>query len=377
MSETTLYQTSRTFASVRQDTLSQVRTNPRLLYTLLYAKVEQLRVSAQLLLDGEDHELSAARLRVNADVAATRAFLEDTCALLDLGADSTAALLGGAVIEYRAEVTDQPVTRLLPAPANALRGLAYNDTYVYAPPVGDYISSDVVQQMFGGVVEVLRRRQGEGSASLAACIAELGPVHLTYAGERSVVTSAPNIPVNAVWVATQERVRVPRGLQGLEGGTLFVYSAQRGVVDADVHTSDTVGGATVVARAGSRVTLNSVRDAGQHTWRLGGYSGYAHVQGAVTPILTEPAPGSYEQVRVEADALLRRLSAIRPRDFGTASTARAHELIKRLHFSVGADYAYALWSSARVREYVQLDEQDAASRDMLARTRRSIAAVGF
>jgi len=376
MTSDPLFSTLSGFDTVRADTAQLFRMNPRLIYPLVLPRVRRVQGACEALLAAPQQTLLARAADVNDAVASARATLDD--ARRAFGLNAVAAFGEGSVV-FSPVNGAQTRTRLLPLPMSALRGVRVDETYVYRENASGLLDSETVVEMFGGTPQVELRYEGVGRQALAALLTRAA-YHVTVGGVRQArVDVPPDMATNARWVATRERVVVPRTYSAISGDELFDQLSDQGRVSEHVAEGDAVGAARVLRVAGQTVKLSTPLPSGEYRWRLAGYD---EAVAATQPLraLVLPATLTDESergLRDQAAVTLRVASAVTARGLWAPSAVAHMSTLRAAHFAVGADHALGLLQQGRVAEYMTISPNMAATRDMLNHVVLSTTTAGF
>lgn len=353
MSDTPLFAAPTTFAAVQADTLRLLAQNPRVAYSLTPALMTALTRAVQVLestpASAEDSVYAERVSDVNAAVARLRS----------LERDAGVPLTG--FVTFSPDFPQGARSILLPARASTLRGTTRDNSYVYDVDQRDgLLSAEVVASIFGGVSREELRFEGVGRQALLTVLAQVGPCHVSIGGATREPLSDDDVPIfEGAWVATRDRVYVPRVYTQLSG-QLFDTLSDRGRINAYAQPGDTIGSADVRSVVGQHLKLSAPIAAGGYALRPAGSVAWRALADALSPISLPATRARRQQMLTEAGALRARCDRTATRTFWSPSASADIQVVTRAHAAVGADYAMSVFVSGDIAAYRALDETTAS-----------------
>jgi hypothetical protein len=181
------------------------------------------------------------------------------------------------------------------------------------------------------------------------------------------------------WIATKERVQIPRAFSVLDGGGVIEQISDTGETAERVEEGDMVGAARVVKSVGVGVKLSLPLPRGEYRVTLAGHGAAAAL---LRPLrrLTIPAAltdVSERALRDAAAALHDALASVSIREAWCRSALSHMLAIRTAHHAVGADHALSLLQDGRLAEYMALSEEMGSTRGMMASIVQQTTTAGF
>ena len=379
MSNEQLFSTPSGFAAVRADTVKMFQMNPRLVFPLVVPRVRRAQVALVSVSNAPRAALLAAAAAANQLISDAQTTIDDAARAFMFDATTVAQLRGAAALLYTPGAGSVSRTRLLPLSLSAVRGTQVDSTYIYKETASGLLDSQTAAEMFGGTISVELRYEGVGKSALATLL-NAGPYHVTINGIRSArATVDPEMDDSTRWVATKERVQIPRVFSVLDGGGVIEQISDTGETAERVEEGDMLGAARVTKSVGLGVKLSIPLPRGEYRVTLAGHSAAIAL---LRPLrrLTIPTAlndASERTLRDAAAALHDALASVSTREAWCRS-ALSHTLaIRTAHHAVGADHAISLLQDGRVTEYMALSEDMGSTRGMMASIVQQTTTAGF